>query len=259
MVADEEKERIIGTLCELFGHTSAAYYKRRNKEERKALESELIVQEVFTIRETQRRIGGRKLYHKLGGFFREHRIDIGRDAFFELLRGYSLLVRKRRARKPRTTLSYRGGKRYANLTRELVPTGANQLWVSDITYIRTELGFGYLSLVTDAYSRKIVGYHLSEDLRAAGCVNALKMALAANPDRRGLIHHSDRGTQYYSASYMEALGKDVRVRHDGKKRPAGECHCRAGQRYPQTGVSPGKVPKLPGSQKSGFRGGNHIQ
>lgn len=179
----------------------------------------MIVQEVLAIRERQRRLGARKLYHKLGGFFREHGLEMGRDAFFELLRGYLLLVRKRRTRRPRTTLSYRGGRRYANLAREMEPAGANQLWVSDITYIRTELGFGYLSLITDAYSRKIVGYHLSEDLTAGGCVSALRMALAANPDRRGLIHHSDRGTQYYSTRYMKTLGKDIRVSMTEKSDP----------------------------------------
>ena len=215
----EEEGRVLKTLCELFGHTRAAYYKRRKKEERRALESELIVQEVLAIRERQRRLGARKLYHKLGGFFGEHGLTVGRDAFFELLRGYSLLVRKRSRRRPRTTLSYRGGRRYVNLARELEPARANQLWVSDITYIRTETGFGYLSLVTDAYSRKIVGYHLSEDLTAAGCVSALSMALAANPDRAGLIHHSDRGTQYYSARYLKTLGKDILISMTEKSDP----------------------------------------
>jgi putative transposase len=215
----EEDRRELRTLCGLFGHTRQAYYKQRKKEERKALESELIVQEVISIRKTHRRLGGRKLYHRLGGFFREHGMEMGRDAFFELLRGYSLLVRKRRTRKPRTTLSYRGGKRYRNLVRDLEPVRANQLWVSDITYIRTREGFGYLSLVTDAYSRKIVGYHLSGNLKAAGCVSALSMALKANPDRSGLIHHSDRGTQYYSASYIKTLGKDISISMTEKSDP----------------------------------------
>ena len=218
LVADEERG-VVRILCDLFGHTRAAYYKGRKKRERKALESELVVQEVLSIRQKQRRLGARKLYHKLGEFFCEHGIEMGRDAFFDLLRGYSLLVRKRRMRKPRTTLSYRGGRRYANLARELEPTRANQLWVSDITYIRTTQGFGYLSLITDAYSRKIVGYRLSEDLTAAGCVAALSMALRANPDRRGLIHHSDRGVQYYSARYMKALGQDIRVSMTEKSDP----------------------------------------
>lgn len=219
VVEEEEQKRDLRTLCGLFGHTRQAYYKQRKREERRALAEELIVQEVFSIRETHKRLGARKLYHKLGGFFREHGLEIGRDAFFDLLRGYSLLIRKRRARKPRTTLSYRGGRRYPNLARELVATRANQLWVSDITYIRTLAGFGYLSLITDAYSRKIVGYYLSENLEAKGCVSALKMAMKANPNRNGLIHHSDRGTQYYSAEYMKALGRKIRISMTEKSDP----------------------------------------
>ena len=169
------------------------------------------MQEVLELRSRQRRLGGRKLYHCLEGFLAEHKIEIGRDAFFDLLREYSLLVKRRRTRKPRTTLSHWRGKRYPNLAKDITPTGANQLWVSDITYIRTREGFCYLSLVTDAYSRKIVGYHLSEDLGARGCVRALRMALNANPEREGLIHHSDRGIQYYSAIYMHVLGRDIRI------------------------------------------------
>lgn len=218
-VVEEKEQRDLRTLCGLFGHTRQAYYKQRKREERRALAEELIVQEVFSIREMHKRLGARKLYHKLGGFFSEHGLEIGRDGFFDLLRGYSLLVRKRKTRKPRTTLSYRGGKRYANLARDLVPTRANQLWVSDITYIRTKIGFGYLSLVTDAYSRKIVGYYLSENLEAKGCVSALKMAMKANPERGGLIHHSDRGTQYYSAEYMKTMGKDISISMTEKSDP----------------------------------------
>jgi transposase InsO family protein len=198
-------------LCRLLGRSRQAYYKGAREQERMVLQEELVVKEVVTIRKSQRYLGGRKLYHVLQAFLDEHRMEIGRDAFFDLLREYGLLVRKRRARKPQTTLSYRGSKRYPNLAKELVPTRANQLWVSDITYIRTWDGFGYLSLITDAYSRKIVGYYLSEDLTARGCVRALKMALKANPGRSGLIHHSDRGVQYHSTEYMKALSKNIRI------------------------------------------------
>lgn len=163
------------------------------------------------MRERQRRLGGRKLYYLLKEFLEEHRMEIGRDAFFDLLREYSLLVRTRRTRKPRTTLSHWRGTRYPNLAKDMTLTGPNQLWVSDITYVRTREGFGYLSLVTDAYSRKIVGFHLSADLGAAGCARALRMALDNNPERKGLVHHSDRGIQYYSAIYMHVLGKDIRI------------------------------------------------
>lgn len=209
----------VAELCRLLGRTPQAYYARLGKQEETVLQDELIVKEVLAIRKEQKYLGGRKLYHKMGGFLEEHSIEMGRDVFFSVLREYSLLVKKRRTRKPRTTLTYRGGRVYRNLARELVPGRANQLWVSDITYIGTGEGFGYLSLVTDAYSRKIVGYHLSHDLRAAGCVKALKMALAANPEREGLIHHSDRGVQYYSNEYMKALGRKIDISMSGKGDP----------------------------------------
>lgn len=183
------------------------------------LSGELIVQKVLEVRERQRYLGGRKLYHLLGGFLEEHKFRIGRDAFFSLLKEYSLLVRKRRSRKPQTTLSYWRGKKYPNLAKGFVPAEANRLWVSDITYIRTLVGFCYLSLVTDAYSRKIVGFYVSEGLEASLCVRALKAALAANPERSGLIHHSDRGTQYYSREYMKALGRKIRISMTEKSDP----------------------------------------
>lgn len=169
------------------------------------------MQEALSIRERPKCLGGCKLYYLLEGFLEEHSLEIGRDAFFDLLREYGLLVRKRRTRKPRTTFSYWRGKKYPNLAKDMVLSGANQLWVSDITYIRTREGFSYLSLITDAYSRKIVGFHLSGDLGAGGCARALRMAMDANPEREGLVHHSDRGVQYYSALYMQVLGEDIRI------------------------------------------------
>lgn len=177
------------------------------------------MQEVIKIREVQKRIGGRKLYHMMSsGFLHEHRIRIGRDALFRVLSENGLLIQKRRPGKPRTTFSahYR---QYPNIIREYVPDGANQVWVSDITYVRIGEGFGYLSLITDAYSRKIVGYKLSRTLSASGCAAALRMALRTNgPDREHLIHHSDRGMQYYSSRYMKLLGR-IRVSMSEKSDP----------------------------------------
>lgn len=143
---------------------------------------------------------------------------MGRDRFNELLRDASMLVVSRRARKPRTTFSG-PWKRYPNLIRDYVPTAANQLWVGDITYVRLRDGFAYLSLITDAYSRKIVGYSLYRDLSARGCVGALRMALRNNPDRNSLIHHSDRGLQYSSSAYLKVLGPRIRVSMTEKSDP----------------------------------------
>jgi hypothetical protein len=215
----QSKKGSLTLLCRLAGRSRQAYYQQVGEKQRLALQDELIVKEILQIRKNQRYLGGRKLYYLLGSFFDEHSMAIGRDAFFGLLGEYGLLVRKRKARKPRTTFSCWWMKKYRNLAKDLVPLKANQLWVGDITYIRTDEGFGYLSLVTDAYSRKIVGYHLSEDLLAAGCVRALKMALAANPDRDRLIHHSDRGVQYYSNEYREALGENIRISMSAKSDP----------------------------------------
>jgi transposase InsO family protein len=201
----------LSTLCPLLGYSRQAYYQRKRSAEKDVFEGELLIQEVIRIRRTQERLGGRKLLVVMEEFMSEHNIVLGRDALFELLRANKLLVRKRGAAKPRTTLSHSWMRRFPNLIRDFIPAGPNQLWVSDITYVRIGRGFGYLSLITDAYSRKIVGFHLSRDLRAAGCIRALKMVLKNNPDRARLIHHSDRGLQYHSREYLCLLGPKARI------------------------------------------------
>lgn len=138
-------------------------------------------------------------------FMHQHTVDLGRDAFFGMLRNQGLLVRKRKRSKPQTTFSSHWLRKYQNLIIGFVPNAPNQVWVSDITYIHLEEGFAYLSLITDAYSHKIVGFHLCEDLSAKGCVLALQMALKNNPSRDNLIHHSDRGLQYCSYDYVDLL------------------------------------------------------
>jgi transposase InsO family protein len=133
---------------------------------------------------------------------------MGRDAFFELLREQALLVKKRKRKYPKTTFSFHQFHKHPNLISELVPTAPRQLWVSDMTYIKLFQGFAYLSLVTDAYSRKIVGFDLCERLSARGCIAALKMAVKDNPGKQtGLIHHSDRGVQYCCHAYTDLLGR----------------------------------------------------
>jgi putative transposase len=215
----ESEERSLGTLCRLLGVTRQAYYQQKRRIEREAIEKHLLLEEVIKIREEQRNIGARKLYYMTAQTRLEHGIAMGRDGFFSMMRDEGMLVRKRRTRKPRTTFSAFWMRRYPNLAKEFCPSGPNQLWVSDITYVRLRFGFAYLSLITDAYSRKIVGYHLCRDLSAKGCVKALKMALANNPERVGLIHHSDRGLQYYSTAYMRLLGPDIRISMTQKSDP----------------------------------------
>lgn len=219
MKVEARRPRRLCRLCGLLGYTRQAYYKLLRASERSAIGSELIVQEVVRIRASQKRIGTRKLHAMLREFMERQGNVLGRDAFFDLLREHALLIRKCRKWKPRTTVSGLWMKRYPNLARDFVPMAANELWVSDITYIRVGEGFCYLSLITDAYSRKIVGWGLRRDLSAKGCVAALKMAKRDNPRARNLIHHSDRGLQYYSREYRKELGRGVLISMSEKSDP----------------------------------------
>lgn len=130
--------------------------------------------------------------------------------FFDLLRANGLLVRMRRSRKPRTTFSGHLFRTYPDLVKGLTVNCPDEVWVSDITYIHLSKGFAYLSLVTDMYSRRIAGYHLSMSLSADGCLSALTMALKGRKSEAPLIHHSDRGIQYCSSAYTNLL-KQSRV------------------------------------------------
>jgi transposase InsO family protein len=131
---------------------------------------------------------------------------------YTLLAERGLLVTKRKRRGCVTTMSKHRFKKYPNIIRDFIPIAPNQLWVSDITYIHIADGFGYLSLITDAYSKKIVGFYLSKDLSANGPLQALKMALNANQNIAGLIHHSDRGVQYCCDAYVKLLNsKKIKI------------------------------------------------
>jgi len=150
-------------------------------------------------------MGARKVFKLLDSFLIDHQIKMGRDALFELLSENNLLIKKRK-NYARTTNSYHWYHKYKNITRDFIPIHSNQLWVSDITYWKIKTGFVYISLITDAYSHKIVGYNLGATLEAIESVNALKMAVSifqkVPPD---LIHHSDRGIQYCCAKYVKLL------------------------------------------------------
>jgi putative transposase len=206
MRIEQEAPRCTRMLCSLLGYSRQAYYVNVKAYQRSIFESSVLLTEVGRIRREQPRLGGRKLLHKLSGFMQEHHIRIGRDAFFALLREQGLLVNKRRRRHPKTTFSFHRFHKHPNRITGLVPQRPNELWVSDITYIRLSTGFAYLSLVTDAYSRKIVGFDLCERLWAKGCIAALKMAIRHNPVRGdGVLHHSDRGIQYCCSDYVKLL------------------------------------------------------
>ena len=193
-------------LCRLLGYSPQAYYQYQRISLKRRLGEDLLVGQVLAHRRLQPRLGGRKLHEMLLPFMEDHGLYMGRDQLFDLLRENDLLVKKRRRSQPRTTDSNHWMKRYPDLTGDLKLNRADQLWVSDITYIRLTVGrFAYLSLVTDAYSRKIVGFHISDNLQAEGPVAALQMALGSRCGTAPLIHHSDRGSQYCSDEYVSLL------------------------------------------------------
>jgi transposase InsO family protein len=194
-------------LCSWFGITRQAYYQSKRHVYQQALETELVVSEVKNIRTQHKRLGGRKLFYKLKSFLQSHGIKIGRDAFFDLMRDHHLLVKQRKSYHV-TTNSNHWMRKYPNLIREQEPMGPNHIWVSDITYWKTKGGHYYISLITDAFSRKIVGYHVAENMEAIQSVAALKMAVKPlKIGHTGLIHHSDRGSQYCSSQYVLVLKK----------------------------------------------------
>ncbi len=162
----------------------------------------------MVIRKEHKVIGARKLHDMLQPFMMEHCIKMGRDALFDLLAANQLLIKKRK-RKIQTTYSNHWLRKYPNLIRDFIPIAINQLWVSDITYWKIATGEHlYVSLITDAYSRKIVGYHVAETMEAIKSIQALQMALAALDGAAvplQLTHHSDRGIQYCSSKYVKLL------------------------------------------------------
>jgi transposase InsO family protein len=191
----------VETLCELFGKSKQGFYKKERQLYKKQSEQIIVLQAVLRIRKRMPRIGVRKLVVKL----LEIRLVIGRDALFELMDYHHLLVRRKRT-SVRTTNSFHMFSKHPNLIRGIPITGPGQLWVSDITYIETDKGFAYLFLITDAYSRKIIGFKTADSLEAKHAVEALQMALKGldGPTHK-LIHHSDRGIQYCCQEYVNIL------------------------------------------------------
>lgn len=205
---DSFKVISLANLCSWFGLTRQAYYQSKNRVEKDLIEQEILLDKIGDIRKDHKRLGGRKLFFKLETFMHEHNIKMGRDAFFDLLRDNKLLI-KQRKRHHVTTNSNHWMKKYPNLIKDIEPLGPNHVWVSDITYWKTKGGHYYISFITDAYSRKIVGYHVADTMEAIESATALKMAIKTlKISAEGLIHHSDRGSQYCSSMYVNMLKKE---------------------------------------------------
>lgn len=193
--------------CWLFGISRQAVYQSRQRAELRSAELSKIRPLVQSIRMQMPRLGTRKLYYLLKDDFEREGIKVGRDALFDYLRKEHMLIKPKK-NYTKTTHSKHWLKKHPNLLKDRNPIRPEEVLVSDITYVKSRERTHYLSLVTDAFSRKIMGYHLSDDMAAEHVVKALKMAVGNRKGHEKLIHHSDRGLQYCSAVYQTELAKN---------------------------------------------------
>jgi len=190
--------------CQLFGVSRQAIYQSIARWGKRSHELSRVIPLVRSIRIEMPRLGTRKLYFLLKEDFSRLKIKMGRDAFFRLLRSENMLVKPKKTY-TKTTNSKHWLRKHPNLMKDMDINRVEQAFVSDITYIKTKEQTYYLSLVTDAFSRKIMGYKLSKDMGSDKVVQALKMAVKQRRTDKSLIHHSDRGLQYCSAVYQSEL------------------------------------------------------
>jgi putative transposase len=204
---------VITSMCRYAGMSRQAYYKEHRERERTCFDDAGIIGAVMNIRKMHPMLGTRKLQHML----KKQGHSVGRDRLFELLGEHNLLIPRKR-RFVRTTDSRHRFRTYRNIISDMSVEKPNEVWVSDITYIHAGERFMYLSLITDLYSRKIVGYQLHDSLETLGCIEALKMALGQLSASDSPIHHSDRGCQYCSDAYTGLLrenGLRISMTQDG--------------------------------------------
>jgi len=187
------------------GCSRQAYYQGCQRHARRMEQAQMVVELVQQERMRQPRVGTRKLQHMLHEPLQRMGIELGRDALFDVLRNARMLVAPRRAYH-KTTHSHHRFRRHPNLLkvgpRQVQATGSEQVWVADITYLPTDGKFVYLSLITDMYSRKIVGWHVHASLQTEEVAQALRNALKTRQSKQALIHHSDRGVQYCAEAYQ---------------------------------------------------------
>lgn len=192
-------------LCELARMTPQNYYARRSARGRQAVDLDLVLALVRAQRQQQSRLGVRKLYYLIAPELKAAGVKMGRDRLFAELGKAGLLVERKPSQWPKTTQFDANLPVFKNRIGRRKLTAPNQVWVADITYLRTRQKFLYLALVTDKWSRKIVGFHLGETLEAVESLKALRMALKGLKPGEQPIHHSDRGCQYASHAYVKRV------------------------------------------------------
>ncbi|WP_338358784.1 IS3 family transposase [Yeosuana marina] len=209
MKAKEKSKGFVSltTITHCFGLKRDAYYKYKNRADKRKKIEQQVINIVKKRRKSLPREGVLKLTKSLKQDFEKQQVKVGRDSLNKMLREHKMLtLRKKYSMK--TTNSHHRFYKYNNSIKGVEITRPNQVWASDITYIRTVKGFCYLALITDMYSRKIVGYDLSDSLELKGCVRALNKAIYQAKSIEGLIHHSDRGIQYCSNVYTQILKRN---------------------------------------------------
>lgn len=191
-------------VCRWLGKSRTAYYKQGKSDAEEHVEDAIVKELVLEHRKPMPRLGGRKLHALVRPTLAAMNIRLGRDRFFKWLKDRDMLVQPKK-RHVVTTHSRHRFYKHQNLIKDQAITRPDQVWVSDITYLRLQQGFCYLALITDAYSRKIMGYHVSASLELRGCLQALQLACRRRLSNEPTTHHSDRGIQYCSNKYVDAL------------------------------------------------------
>jgi len=191
-------------------YTRQHYYKQKQDLQKQTDKTEQVKALVLAERKLLPRVGGRKIHHLITPALHHHQLKFGRDKLFTLLKENNLLIKPRR-RYVQTTNSKHWMRKYPNTAKELNITAPEQLWVSDITVVKTEEGHCYLTMVTDAYSRKIMGYSIDDNMEALTVAKALKIAISNRSFDHDLMHHSDRGSQYCSEEYT-TVAKQARIK-----------------------------------------------
>ena len=186
--------------------TPQNYYKKRKHRQLRKVDHDLVIELVKRERKIQTRVGGKKLHRMFQPELKAAGVKTGRDCMFDVMRDNDLLLKPLKSA-PKTTNSRHSLPVFSNLIKDKEVTAPNQVWVCDITYIKTGQGFVYLALIMDLYSRKIVGYNCGDSLESANCQKALEQAIAQLPEGCSPIHHSDRGCQYCCHEYVDLLNE----------------------------------------------------
>ncbi|WP_317173236.1 IS3 family transposase [Maribacter aquimaris] len=201
----EEHQESLTSTCGLLGRSRQVYYRHLKSQRRYQTKAAIVIEMVQRIRSEQPRIGTRKLHYLLKDDLKG--IQVGRDRLFAILRANRMLIKPKRSYHI-TTDSHHRFRKHRNLMKKMDVKRPEQVWVSDITYVGNRNNPMYLALVTDAYSKKIVGYDVSDSLDVSSSCKALKMAGKSRKTYKVLLHHSDRGLQYCSGEYQRLLSKD---------------------------------------------------